>query len=110
MLLSVSRCVSVAAELRANSVIENQIRRQNEPGGAPLVKLSHCRPYPTYLTLLVALDQTRAEAKAAFNNDAVYMEKYLQNPRHIEIQVLGDGMGGVVCVWGGGEQRIPLVS
>jgi acetyl-CoA carboxylase biotin carboxylase subunit len=39
---------------------------------------------------------TKAEAGAAFNNDVVYMEKFLENPRHIEIQVLADGQGNAV--------------
>jgi len=42
------------------------------------------------------LSLCRAEAKAAFGNDAVYIEKYLRQPRHIEVQVLGDGQGAVV--------------
>lgn len=46
--------------------------------------------------LLNAIAMTRAEAKSAFNNDKVYMEKYLQTPRHIEIQVIGDGEGNAV--------------
>jgi acetyl-CoA carboxylase biotin carboxylase subunit len=46
--------------------------------------------------LLNAIAMTRAEAKAAFNNDKVYMEKYLQNPRHIEIQILADGQGNAI--------------
>lgn len=46
--------------------------------------------------LLNAITLTRSEAKAAFNNDKVYIEKYLQNPRHIEIQVLGDGQGNAI--------------
>ena len=46
--------------------------------------------------LLNAIALTRSEAKAAFNNDKVYLEKYLQNPRHIEIQVLGDGQGNAI--------------
>lgn len=43
-----------------------------------------------------SINMTRAEAKAAFNNDMVYMEKYLENPRHIEIQVLADGQGNAI--------------
>src|SRR5688572_19386515 len=46
--------------------------------------------------LLNAIAMTRTEARSAFNNDMVYMEKYLQNPRHIEIQVLGDGQGNAI--------------
>jgi acetyl-CoA carboxylase biotin carboxylase subunit len=46
--------------------------------------------------LINAIALTRSEAKAAFNNDKVYLEKYLQNPRHIEIQVLGDGQGNAI--------------
>lgn len=42
------------------------------------------------------IQMTKAEALACFGNDAVYMEKYLQNPRHIEIQVLGDGEGHAI--------------
>jgi acetyl-CoA carboxylase biotin carboxylase subunit len=43
-----------------------------------------------------AISMTKAEAGAAFNNDVVYMEKFLENPRHIEIQVLADGQGNVI--------------
>ncbi|UTV27580.1 acetyl-CoA carboxylase biotin carboxylase subunit [Photobacterium atrarenae] len=46
--------------------------------------------------LIESIAMTRAEAKAAFSNDMVYMEKFLENPRHIEVQVLADGQGGAI--------------
>ena len=47
-------------------------------------------------SLLNAVSLTRTEAGAAFGNDSVYLEKYLENPRHIEFQVLADTHGNVV--------------
>ncbi len=46
--------------------------------------------------LLEAIQMTKTEALAAFGNGMVYMEKFLENPRHIEIQIIGDGAGNAV--------------
>ncbi len=47
-------------------------------------------------SLVSSISTTQQEAKAAFNNDMVYMEKFLENPRHVEIQVLSDGQGNAI--------------
>ena len=50
----------------------------------------------TEAALLSAISTTQSEAKAAFGNGMVYMEKFLENPRHVEIQVLADGQGNAI--------------
>jgi len=50
----------------------------------------------SHATLLDAISLTRSEAAAAFNNDVLYMEKFLGNPRHIEFQVLADEHGNAI--------------
>jgi acetyl-CoA carboxylase, biotin carboxylase subunit len=60
-------------------------------GGGRGMKVAH-----SAAELSAALSTARAEAKAAFGDDAVYIEKYLERPRHIEIQVLGDGHGNAI--------------
>jgi acetyl-CoA carboxylase, biotin carboxylase subunit len=48
--------------------------------------------------LLNGVYVTQAEAKAAFGDDTVYLEKFLENPRHVEIQVLADGQGNAIAL------------
>ena len=47
-------------------------------------------------SLIAAITVTKAEARSAFNNDVVYMEKFLEKPRHVEFQVLADGQGNAI--------------
>lgn len=51
------------------------------------------------LSLKSALQQARAEAESAFGNGDVYLEKYIEHPRHVEVQVLADLHGNVVHLW-----------
>jgi acetyl-CoA carboxylase biotin carboxylase subunit len=51
------------------------------------------------LSLKSALQQARAEAEAAFGNGDVYLEKYVERPRHVEVQVLADHHGNAVHLW-----------
>lgn len=50
----------------------------------------------TEAALINSIHVTQGEAKAAFGDDTVYMEKFLQNPRHVEVQILSDGQGHAI--------------
>ncbi|ASV73657.1 Biotin carboxylase of acetyl-CoA carboxylase [Thermogutta terrifontis] len=50
-------------------------------------------------SLKSALQQAQQEAEAAFGNGAVYLEKYIEHPRHVEVQAIGDHYGNVVHLW-----------
>lgn len=94
-------CVPGSSEPIGNDDDET-IRIAREIGYPIIIKASGggggrgMRVVHTESHLLNAVAMTRTEARAAFNNDKVYMEKYLQTPRHIEIQVIGDGQGNAV--------------
>ncbi len=60
-------------------------------GGGKGMRLAHNDE-----SLREALDMARMEAGAAFNNDTVYLEKYIEEPRHIEFQILGDEKGNLI--------------
>jgi len=57
------------------------------------------RLVPNEAELGPALERTRSEAKSAFGSDAVYIEKAIEHARHVEIQVLGDQHGRLVCLF-----------
>lgn len=51
------------------------------------------------ISLQAALKQARAEAEGAFKDGSLYLEKYLEQPRHVEVQIIGDQKGEVVHLW-----------
>ncbi|NLB89447.1 MAG: acetyl-CoA carboxylase biotin carboxylase subunit, partial [Syntrophomonadaceae bacterium] len=60
-------------------------------GGGKGMRLAH-----NEASLKEALDMARMEAGSAFGNDEIYIEKYVEEPRHIEVQVLGDEFGNII--------------
>ena len=48
--------------------------------------------------LIKSIQVTKSEAKSYFGSDVVYLEKFLGNPRHVEIQMIGDGRGNAICL------------
>ncbi|VAW64863.1 Biotin carboxylase of acetyl-CoA carboxylase [hydrothermal vent metagenome] len=81
---------------------ETNMRIAKEIGYPIIIKASGggggrgMRVVHTESALISSISLTKAEAGAAFGNDKVYMEKYLEHPRHVEIQVLSDGQGHAV--------------
>ncbi len=62
-------------------------------GGGKGMRIAH-----TDIALSQAFQTARAEAEAAFGKADVYLEKYLEEPRHVEVQILGDERGNIVCL------------
>ena len=85
-LSSLAAAAEVAAEIGYPVLI-----KAAAGGGGRGMKVAHSAD-----ELAEAWQVARTEAKAAFGNDAVYMEKYLDRPRHIEMQILADSYGDVV--------------
>jgi acetyl-CoA carboxylase biotin carboxylase subunit len=80
-----------AAILRADQIGYPVLLKASGGGGGRGMKVAHDAG-----ELRTQLPIARAEAKAFFSNDEVYFERYLDRPRHIEVQILGDGRGACV--------------
>ena len=79
-----------AAEI-ADSIGYPVMIKASAGGGGKGMRLAHSR-----VTLQDSLNMAKMEAKGAFGNDEVYIEKYIEEPRHIEFQILGDEYGNMI--------------
>jgi len=80
------RCLAIGREIGYPVII-----KAAAGGGGRGMRVVHSEA-----ALLNSIHVTKSEAKAAFGDDTVYMEKFLQNPRHVEIQVMSDGQGNAI--------------
>ncbi|MFV0446730.1 MAG: acetyl/propionyl/methylcrotonyl-CoA carboxylase subunit alpha, partial [Planctomycetaceae bacterium] len=92
----------------SDGLVENEedaVRIANQIGYPVLIKATAggggkgIRPAHNEINLRTELKQAAAEAQKAFKNAGVYIEKYIQKPRHVEVQLLGDNHGNVVHLW-----------
>lgn len=94
-------CVPGSNGPLSNDMVEN-VRIADKIGYPVIIKASGggggrgMRVVRNDSELISAINATKAEAKAAFANDTLYLEKFLDNPRHIEFQVLADGQGNAI--------------
>ncbi|WP_054113878.1 acetyl-CoA carboxylase biotin carboxylase subunit [Marinagarivorans algicola] len=83
------RCLEIA-----NNIGYPIIIKAAAGGGGRGMRVVH-----TEAALINSINLTRSEALACFGDGTVYMEKFLQNPRHVEVQVMSDGQGGAVHLY-----------
>ncbi|WP_339672881.1 acetyl-CoA carboxylase biotin carboxylase subunit [Dasania marina] len=83
------RCMAIARDIGYPIII-----KAAAGGGGRGMRVVH-----TEAALMNSIHVTRSEAGAAFGDATVYMEKFLQNPRHVEVQILSDGLGNAIHLY-----------
>lgn len=105
---SMARAAKVPVVPGSDGLVETEeeaVRISNEIGYPVLIKATAggggkgMRVAANDLSLKSALQQAQNEAAAAFGNGSVYIEKYIELPRHVEVQILADEHGNVVHLW-----------
>jgi acetyl-CoA carboxylase biotin carboxylase subunit len=83
------RCIKIARDIGYPVII-----KAASGGGGRGMRVVH-----TEAALLNSIQITKSESGAAFGDDTVYMEKFLENPRHVEVQILSDGQGNTIHLY-----------